>query len=72
MLYKFVNNTVRAHDRENSRFSLFLLGVEIVKYAVCFLESLISGWWCCLNKHLTLKHKYHNDINVVALIVLGC
>ena len=36
------------------------------------LESYISVWWCCLNTQLTHKSKYHNDINLVALNVLGC
>ena len=36
------------------------------------LESFINGWLCCLNTHLAHKHKYHNDINAVALNVLGC
>ena len=36
------------------------------------LESYINGWGCCLNTQLTHKGKYHNDINVVALNVLGC
>ena len=36
MVYKFENNTVKAHGREISRFNNFLLGVELDKDAVCF------------------------------------
>ena len=36
------------------------------------LESYISVWGCCLNTQLTHKSKYHNEINLVALNVLGC
>ena len=36
------------------------------------LEGHVSGFWCCLNAHLFYKSKYHNDINLVALHVLGC
>ena len=36
------------------------------------LESYISGWLCCLNTKLTHKSKYHNDINLVVLNILGC
>ena len=39
-LYKFVNNTVKSHGREKSRFNYFLLGVELVKDAVCFFGML--------------------------------
>ena len=53
-------------------FHYFWLGVELVKYAVCFFGKFYSGWCCCLNAHLTHKRKYHNDINVVALNDLGC
>ena len=35
-LYKFVNNTVRAHGRKNHVFNYFFAGVELVKDAVCF------------------------------------
>ena len=35
------------------------------------VESYISGW-LCLNTQVSHKSKYHNDINLVALNVLGC
>ena len=35
-------------------------------------ESYISEWGYCLNAQLTHKNKYHNDIDVVALNILGC
>ena len=45
LLYKFVNNTVRAHGRENHVLTNFRQGVELVRDAACFsLESYISGW----------------------------
>ena len=40
MLYKFVDNTVRVHGHEKSRFNSFLLWVELDKYAVCFFGNL--------------------------------
>ena len=40
MLYKFVNNTLRAHGRENHVFNYFLLGVDLVKDAM-FLWKVI-------------------------------
>ena len=36
------------------------------------LGSYIGGWCCCLNTQLTRKSNYHNEINIVALKVLGC
>ena len=36
------------------------------------LESHISGLRFCLNTQLFHKNKYRNDINLVALNVLGC
>ena len=36
------------------------------------LDSFISVSGCCLNTQLTHNNKYHNDINLVALNVLGC
>ena len=36
------------------------------------LEGHLSGFLCCLNTQLFYKSKYHNDINLVALHVLGC
>ena len=36
------------------------------------LERYISGWSCYLNTQLSHKGKYHNDINLVALNLLGC
>ena len=40
MLYKFENNTLKAHARENDVFNNFLLGVELVKDAVCIFGKL--------------------------------
>ena len=40
MVYKFENNTVKAHGSEKSRFNNFLLGVELDKDAVCFFGKL--------------------------------
>ena len=40
MVYKFENNTVKAHGREKSRFSNFLVGVELDNDAVCFFGKL--------------------------------
>ena len=40
ILYKFVNNTVRAHGRENHVFNYFSSGVESVRDAVCFFGNL--------------------------------
>ena len=40
MLYKFVNNTVRAHGHENHVLNKSMLGVESVKDAVCFFGKL--------------------------------
>ena len=50
MLYKFVNNTPRAHGRENSRFSLILLGVDLVKYVVCFFGKFYK-WLVMLSEY---------------------
>ena len=40
MLYKFVDNTVRVHGHEKSRFWLISAGVELDKDAVCFFGKL--------------------------------
>ena len=40
MVYKFENNTVKAHGREKSRFNNFLLGVRLDKDAACFFGKL--------------------------------
>ena len=51
MQYKFVNNTVRAHGHENSRFSpITFAGVELVKYAECFFGKFYK-WLVMLSKY---------------------
>ena len=40
MLYNFVYKTVRAHGHENHVLTNFLLGVELVRDAVCFFEKI--------------------------------
>ena len=63
MLYKFVNNTVRAHGYEK---------ITLVNNQYVSLENYINGRRCCLNTQLTHKSNYFNGINLVALNVLCC
>ena len=71
-LYKFVNNNVRTHGHKNLVFITNLARVELVKDAICFFGKLYK--WLAMLSESTIGHKskYHNDVKLVALTVLGC